>query len=66
MNFLVLCLSSLSKNICIKFMCDNVRNFYFFDYEELGFLVMFCWFLGKSSSYVGLFFLFYVYILIGY
>lgn len=47
-------------------MCDNVRNFYFFDYEELGFLVMFCWFLGKISSYVGLFFLFYVYILMGY
>lgn len=62
MNFLVLCLSSLGY--MYKFICDNVRNFYFFDYEELGFLVMFCWFLGKISSYVGLFFLFYI--LIGY
>lgn len=34
-------------------MCDNARNSHSLDYEELGFPVMPCWFLGKTSSYVG-------------
>lgn len=47
-------------------MCDNARNSHSLDYEELGFPVMPCWFLGKTSSYVGPFLLFYVYTLTGH